>query len=125
MHKSKIKSDPSEVIDLDLLLVQKREVKKLQTDFSIPHGTHKYDPAKYLASNSKCKKHDKAQYIELHQDEDLKIICCRCLLQWFQRDYQPCGNFAYLVDQFLVNELCGRLEKALKHFDAQVGESFI
>jgi hypothetical protein len=53
-----------EVIDLDLLLVQKREVRKLQ-EFTVPQREQKYDPAKYLASHSKCKKHANADYIEL------------------------------------------------------------
>ena len=78
-----LKQDPAEIIDIDLLLVQRREVKKLQQDFSIPWGPQRYGPTQYLGRNEKCTEHENAQYIELHQDEDFKIICCRCLLYWY------------------------------------------
>ena len=100
-------------------------MRKLQQDLAIPWGPQKYDPMKYLAKVAKCDEHPSAQYLELHQDEDLKLICCKCLLRWYQRDYLPSEQFGYHVDKFLVNELCARLEKAMKYFDTHPGESYI
>ena len=121
---SSVKNE-QEIIDIDLLLRQKSTVRKIQQENSIPWGPQKYDPAKYLAKHKKCDTHPAAQYLELHSDESMKLICGQCLLLWFQRDHLPKGMFGHLVDKFLVAELCNRLEKGMKFFDTQPGESFV